>query len=169
MDPGSLIPHWLTSQGHQYLNRQNAHHQMQAGLTLVVIHEIREDDTQTRGELALSRVMVNGTQSKRGTDVSVIEIHHTLIKKSKKVENSEERKKRVADKLRRMSIKERCLMMEKALYAEEESEETPEEYKEMWEFMENISKTAKRNLQERSEGSSSQGGGSWPNITARSP
>ncbi|KAM1196433.1 hypothetical protein ACFX2J_022803 [Malus domestica] len=68
MDPGSLIPHWLTSQGHQYLNRQNAHHQMQAGLTLVVIHEIREDDTQTRGELALSRVMVNGTQSKRGTD-----------------------------------------------------------------------------------------------------
>lgn len=36
----------------------------------------------------------------------------------------------------KMSIRERCLMMEHAIYAEEEFQELPLEYQDMWEVLE---------------------------------
>lgn len=168
MEPGSLIQHWLRLQVSQYVKRQTALHQMQPGSTSVVIREIREEETQTENELALNRDIASGSQSKRGVELCVMEIHQSPHKKSKNVDSSEERKKRVADKLRSMSNRERCMMMERALGANEESEVIPIEFKEMWEYLEDIMKTEKWNLRDRSEGSSSQGGGGWPESAARS-
>lgn len=38
-----------------------------------------------------------------------------------------------------MSIKEICLMMEIAIYAEEELQEVPIEYQDIWSYMEEVS------------------------------
>lgn len=74
----------------------------------------------------------------------------------------------MVDKLRSMSNRERCMMMERALGANEESEVIPEEFKEMWEYLEDITEIEKWNSRDRSKGLSSQGGGGWPESAARS-
>lgn len=49
-----------------------------------------------------------------------------------------ERKVRVFDRLKRITTRERCLMMERAIYAKEELQEVSVEYQEMWEYLEDI-------------------------------
>lgn len=93
MEPGSVIQHWLRPQVSQYVKRQTALHQMQPGSTSVVIREIREEETQTENELALNIKIASGSQSKRGVELCVMEIHQSPHKRSKNVDSSEERKK----------------------------------------------------------------------------
>ncbi|KAB2602056.1 hypothetical protein D8674_003061 [Pyrus ussuriensis x Pyrus communis] len=66
-----------------------------------------------------------------------------------------------------MTIRERCLMMERAIYVEE-LQEVPIEYKDMWDYMEEIDAGDKNTLMARNVGSSSRGSGSWPSTAARS-
>lgn len=65
-----------------------------------------------------------------------------------------------------MSIKERCLMMERAIYAEEELQEVLVEYQDMWDYMEEVYELERKTLLVKREGKSSQGDGGWPS-TAR--
>lgn len=68
-------------------------------------------------------------------------------KKFKNIESSQDRTRKAAKKLRKMSIREQCLMVERAIYVNKEFED----------------------LLAQKEGSSSQGGGTSPSIAARSP
>lgn len=54
-----------------------------------------------------------------------------------------------------MSIKERCMMMEKAIYVEEELQEVSIEYQDMWNYMDEVSKTERKALMARRAGKSS--------------
>ncbi|KAB2632382.1 hypothetical protein D8674_028629 [Pyrus ussuriensis x Pyrus communis] len=67
-----------------------------------------------------------------------------------------------------MSVRKRCLMIERAIYAEEELQEIPVEYQDMWDYMEAITEEEKKAMSITKEGSSSQGGGSWPSTVVRS-
>lgn len=49
-------------------------------------------------------------------------------KKSKNIESSQDRKQRAVERLQSISIRERCLMVDRAIYAEEEFENLPFEY-----------------------------------------
>lgn len=44
-------------------------------------------------------------------------------------------KTKMVEKWRGMSIQERCLMVEQAIYAEEELTKVPREFKEMWDCL----------------------------------
>ncbi|KAB2606221.1 hypothetical protein D8674_005938 [Pyrus ussuriensis x Pyrus communis] len=68
-----------------------------------------------------------------------------------------------------MSIKERCLLIEWAIYAKDEYEDLPEEYQDMWQLLEAKSEPERVALLARKEGRSSQGGGSWPPTAASLP
>lgn len=90
-------------------------------------------------------------------------------KKSKNIKSRQDRKQRAAERLQSMSIRERCLMVECVIYAEEEFENLPIEYQDMWEFMDKVSKYEKVALLARKEGTFSQGGGGWPSTATMSP
>ncbi|KAM0998813.1 hypothetical protein FF1_005593 [Malus domestica] len=66
-------------------------------------------------------------------------------------------------------LRERCLMVERTLQAEEDLQEVPVEYQEMWDYMEEVSERERRAMTARRTGNSSQGGGGWPSTAARSP
>lgn len=76
-------------------------------------------------------------------------------KKVKSGERSKVRKGKAAERLQRMSIKERCMMMEKAIYVEEELQEVSIEYQDMWNYMDEVSKTERKALMARRAGKSS--------------
>ncbi|KAB2635325.1 hypothetical protein D8674_025859 [Pyrus ussuriensis x Pyrus communis] len=67
-----------------------------------------------------SSQLAEASLAKRGADPQGMEMTQSSQKKAKSHGNKEERKEKTTEKLRGMSINERCLMVEKALYAEEE-------------------------------------------------
>ncbi|RXH70527.1 hypothetical protein DVH24_013273 [Malus domestica] len=67
-------------------------------------------------------------------------------KKVKNIESRDERKERAAKRLQKMSIREICLMMERAIYAEEELQEVSVEYHDMWDYMDEVSKPERKSL-----------------------
>lgn len=79
------------------------------------------------------------------------------------------RKEKMAEKWRGMSIKERCLMVERAICVEYELPEVPNEFSEMWDCLEEASKVEKCKLLTIKAGIMARGGGSWPSTAARSP
>lgn len=58
-----------------------------------------------------------------------------------------------------MSIRERCLLVEHTIYADDDFEDLIGEYQDMWEFMEEVFEHEKATLLARKQGNSSQGGG----------
>lgn len=90
-------------------------------------------------------------------------------KKIKNVTSSSERKRRAVERLRRISLQERCLMMERALQAEDDLQEVPEEFKGMWDYVEEAAEMQRLETMAKRAGISSQGGGGWPETAARSP
>lgn len=114
----------------------------------------------------------SGSSSKKGIEIEKHEMMPSPQKKKKKTKGEKvsritmERKEKAAKKLRKMSIRERCLMMERTVYAEEELHEVSIEYQDMWDYMERISAGRKQALLARNAGSPSQGGGSWPSTVA---
>lgn len=54
-----------------------------------------------------------------------------------------------------MSIRERCLMVEKAIYAEEECKELPVKYQDMWEYLKEVSEYERASLLARKQAKSS--------------
>lgn len=60
-------------------------------------------------------------------------------------------------------------MMEKAIYVENELQEVPIEYQDMWEYMEKASKLDKRTILARKAGKLAWGDGGWPKTAARFP
>lgn len=62
---------------------------------------------------------------KRGADSEAMEIIQSPQKKFKNIESNENQKRRTAERLRKMSIKECCLMVERAIYAKEDLQEIP--------------------------------------------
>ncbi|KAM0996356.1 hypothetical protein ACFX2C_006372 [Malus domestica] len=80
-----------------------------------------------------------------------------------------ERKGRTAEDIGRMTIKERCSMMMRALDAEEELQEVLIEYQDMWDYMENVSAKEKEALLAKKKEKSSRVSGGWPSTAARSP
>lgn len=76
---------------------------------------------------------------------------------------------KAAEKLSKLSTKERCLMMERAISAEEELKEISVEYQDLWEYLEDRSAKGKKSMKAKETGSQSRGGGGWPSIAARSP
>ncbi|KAM1104479.1 hypothetical protein ACFX2J_012841 [Malus domestica] len=68
-----------------------------------------------------------------------------------------------------MSIKERCLMMEKALSAEDELIELSKEYQDMWDVLEDESMAERAKLLERQRGKNIPRGSSWPQSATRLP
>lgn len=66
-----------------------------------------------------SSQLAEASLAKRGADPQGMEMTQSSQKKAKSRGN-EERKEKTTEKLRGMSINERCLMVEKALYADEE-------------------------------------------------
>lgn len=59
-------------------------------------------------------------------------------------------------------------MMERAIYAEEELQEVPIEYQDMWEFLDEVLEPERVKLMARRAGKSSRDGGGWP-LTVASP
>ncbi|KAM2449068.1 hypothetical protein PS1_019202 [Malus domestica] len=80
-----------------------------------------------------------GCRLKRSVDEEDLEPIQSPQKKFKNIESNQDMKKRAAERLRQMSIREICLMVERAIYAEEEFEELPVEYQVMWEYLEEVS------------------------------
>lgn len=81
---------------------------------------------------------------KREADLQHLEMAPSPQKKIKCIESREERKGKAAEKMRKMSIKERCLMMEKTIYIEEELQEILIEYQDMWDYIDEASELEKR-------------------------
>lgn len=63
----------------------------------------------------------------------------------------------MAKKLRGMSINERYLMVERAIYANEKLQEVPIKYQDMWEYMEEVSEIEKSAILAKRE----QNGSGW--------
>lgn len=61
---------------------------------------------------------VDASHMKQGVDFQYQELAQSPYKKVKSIESREERKGKAAKRLRKISIKERCLMKEKVIYAE---------------------------------------------------
>ncbi|CAN6585738.1 unnamed protein product [Malus baccata var. baccata] len=110
-----------------------------------------------------------GSPMKRGAEVQGIELMQSPHKKNKAFESTEVRKKTMAKKLREMSAQEKCLMVERAIYAEDELQEVLIEYQDKWEFMEEVFEAEKIALMARKTGKMARGGGGWPSTAARSP
>lgn len=98
-----------------------------------------------------------------------MEMTQSLQKKVRGPESEEDRKGKMAEKLRGMSIKERCLLVERAIYVEDELQEVPLEFHDMWDYMEEISEVEKCKILAKKAGKQAQGGGGWPSIAARLP
>ncbi|KAB2600030.1 hypothetical protein D8674_010301 [Pyrus ussuriensis x Pyrus communis] len=75
----------------------------------------------------------------------------------------------MTSKLRGISIKEKCLMVERAIYTEKELQDVPIEYQDMWEYMEEVFEVEKNEIMARKSGRMARCGGDWPIIAARSP
>lgn len=65
----------------------------------------------------------------------------------------------MAKKLREMSVKERCSMMVRVIYAEDELQEVPIEYQDMWEYMDEVSEAERSTFVARKAGKMAWGGG----------
>lgn len=92
-----------------------------------------------------------------------LELVQSLQKRSKPFKDKEstiERKTNMAEKLRKMSVRERCLMVEIAIYAEDELDELSVEYQDMWKYMKEISEAEIQEMNAKRMGSSSRCGGS---------
>ncbi|KAM1106474.1 hypothetical protein ACFX13_003396 [Malus domestica] len=126
------------------------------GKSSIVIEEIGKEGT-------------DGNILKRGAEPSDMDIIKSSHKRSKNSDSRVERKQRMADRLRSISIKERCLMMERALLVEKELEEIPEEFFEMWEYMEEVSEAERTDLMARKRRKTPQGSGNWPDTAVRLP
>lgn len=86
----------------------------------------------------------SGSNSIIGMDIEEHEMMQSSMKKAKSEAvsmSTMERKERTTEKLRKMSIRERCLMMERAIYAEEELQEIPIEYHDLWDYTEDITES----------------------------
>ncbi|KAB2615935.1 hypothetical protein D8674_022523 [Pyrus ussuriensis x Pyrus communis] len=68
-----------------------------------------------------------------------------------------------------MSIKESCLMMERAIYAKGEFQDVPSESHEMWELLDEVSDADKGKLLAKKLGKMARGGGGWPSTAASLP
>lgn len=68
-----------------------------------------------------------------------------------------------------MTLRERCLEVERAIYAEDELHEVPLAYQDLWEYLEEISEIEKKEMIVKREGGSSQGGDGWPSTAAGTP
>lgn len=84
-----------------------------------------QQSTENNGEGGVQALQVKGigSNNKRGLDGMGKEGGQLSMKKCKTEEDSvkvKERKERAVDRLRKMITKESCLMMERAIYAEEE-------------------------------------------------
>lgn len=96
---------------------------------------------------------VSGSSTKRELKIKSKEMVHSPQKKQKQRKRAEkinERNEKVAEKLRKMSIRQTCLMMERTIYAEE------------------ISVGEKQALLAKKAGNSSRGGGGWLSTAAQS-
>lgn len=60
------------------------------------------------------------------------------------------------------------MMLERAIYGNEELKEIPLVYQDMWEYMEDLTAKEVQDKHRRDEGGSSHGGDGWPSIAARS-
>lgn len=91
---------------------------------------------------------------KRPVVGAVWEFTSSPQKKLTNIESNVERKKRMAQRLRGMNIKERCKMVERAIYAEDEFKDLPEEYQDAWQLLEAESEPERIALLARKEGKS---------------
>ncbi|KAM1217073.1 hypothetical protein TB2_013093 [Malus domestica] len=71
--------------------------------------------------------------------------------------------------MKAISIKERSLILERVIYADEDLQEVPLEYRERWEYLEEASEAKRSALHGKQAGSLGRGGGGWPSTAARSP
>lgn len=106
---------------------------------------------------------------KRGMADSELNIltSHVPMKHCKSLaeeESGSDRKRKMAEQMKKMSVKERCLMVERVIYAEEDFMELPVEYQVMWEFLEEAAEPERQTLLARRAGSSSKCGGGWPST-----
>ncbi|KAB2620501.1 hypothetical protein D8674_040344 [Pyrus ussuriensis x Pyrus communis] len=137
---------------------------------LVLIEEIPEvHSTQSEGGTVVPLPQPQTAQTTQRTDSRKKKKKQNKTKTDEENRRVKERKERAAERFRTMTIRERCLKMEMAIYAEEELQEVPIEYQDMWDYMEEISAGEKNALMAKKVGSSSRGGGSWPSIATRSP
>ncbi|KAM1296499.1 hypothetical protein ACFX1Q_024303 [Malus domestica] len=83
---------------------------------------------------------------KRGVEPPSMDLLPSPKKKTRGPESETDRKGKMAEKLRGMNIKERCLMVDRVIYVEDEFHEVPLEIQDMWEYLEVVSEEEKRSL-----------------------
>lgn len=120
---------------------------------MVIIQEINEEahtlpnvevegvvNTQDdRSQISfLSFHTMESSKQKRGKEPHTMEVSQSPQNKVRGSGSGESKKVRMAEKMKAMSIKERCLMVEQAIYADEDLQEVPLEYREMWDYMEDV-------------------------------
>ncbi|KAM2080243.1 hypothetical protein ACFX1T_034027 [Malus domestica] len=65
----------------------------------------------------------------------------------------------MAKQLRGMSIKERCLMVERVIYVDDEVQEIPLEFSDMWDYLGEVSEAEKKKLLAKRASKQAWGGG----------
>ena len=139
--------------------------------SLIVSKNQNQNSTFSQGIMEDSSSLNLRGKSKRELE-GRSNVDHSLKKKAKihgEKNEAIKRKQRAAEKLGKMTIRERCSMMVRALDVEEDSQEIPIEFQDMWEYMELISAKEKDAMMAKITGASSRGGGGWPSTAARSP
>ncbi|KAM1513183.1 hypothetical protein ACFX1Z_024642 [Malus domestica] len=153
-------------------------------LNSIIIHDITEDVpnlpnaddvvtacTQSESsQLSLpthSRLV--GTRQKKGKEPQIMEIIQSPQKKVRGTESRECRNIMMTKKLKAMSIKERSLIVECVIHANETLQEIPLEFHEIWEYLDETSKDGRSELIGKQAGNLARGGGGWPSTAARSP
>lgn len=122
----------------------------------VTIEEIPEGHAM-RGLAAIgSQGEVEDGYLKISAEDEDLELIPSLQKKFKNSGSSMDRKRRTTKRLQKMSIRERCLLVEHAIYADDDFEDLIVEYQDMWEFMEEVSEPEKAALLVRKKGKYSQ-------------
>lgn len=97
-----------------------------------------------------------------------MEMMQSPQKTVKSLGSKKERKGKMAEKLRSMSIKQQCLMVERVIYADEELQEVPIEYQDMQKYMEEVSKAEKNAILAKRAGKMARGDGGWPSTAVQS-
>ncbi|KAM1984999.1 hypothetical protein ACFX16_013206 [Malus domestica] len=141
----------------------------EGGPSSIVIEEIQVEHGQHNDELATIHMRTYLGPLKMGVLTLDIKSGPFILKRSKNVDSRAKHQLQMTRKWWGMSIKERCLMLEKALSAEDELIELSKEYQDMWDVLEDESMAERAKLLERQRGKNIPRGSSWPQSAARLP